>query len=299
MLPNSILVLLGPTASGKSDLAVRIAKESDNLGEVVSADSRQVYRGLNIGTGKITKKEMLGIPHHLLDVANPKKKFSVVDYQTLAREKISEIFSRGHLPIICGGTGFYIECLVNNSILPNVSPNERLRSGLKSKTAEALMKILKKLDPKRAQTIDAKNPRRIIRAIEIARAIGKVPPIKNSSDYEILKIGIKTDPAGMKEKIGKRLDSRLKKGLIAEAKKLHKNGLSWKRMEELGLEYRYLALHLQGKISKKEMIHKLKTEIWRYSKRQMTWWKRDSDIKWFPLAEREKIFEVVGKFFKN
>jgi len=303
---NKILVLLGPTASGKSDLAVQIAKKlartdwgGFNGAEVISADSRQVYKGLDIGTGKITKKEMLSVPHFLLDVANPKKKFTVVDYQKLAREKISEIFSRGHLPIICGGTGFYIDSLIKNATLPDVPPNTALRKNLKGKTAEALMKMLESLDPKRAQTIDVKNPRRLIRAIEIAKVIGKVPPIKESPIYETLEIGIKTESDKLKERISNRLDSRLKKGMIAEVENLHKNGLSWKRMEELGLEYRYLALFLQDKITQEEMVRKLQTEIWHYARRQMTWWRRDTEIKWFPASEQEKIFKEIEKFLRN
>ncbi|NQV88665.1 MAG: tRNA (adenosine(37)-N6)-dimethylallyltransferase MiaA [Parcubacteria group bacterium] len=273
-----ILVILGPTASGKSDLAVKLAKKFN--GEIISADSRQVYKGLDIGTGKITKKEMLGIPHHLLDVANPKKRFTVVEFKRLADKAITDILKRGKLPIICGGTGFYIQAVVDNVVLPDVPPNDKLRVKLEKKTTDELVNILKKLDKKRLSTIDENNRRRLIRAIEIASALGKVPPIKKHSDFDALQIGTKIDDKELRERIHTRLIKRVKQGMITEAKNLHQNRLSWKRMEELGLEYRYLALYLQNKMSKDEMIQKLETEIWHYSRRQMTWFKKDKRIKW-------------------
>ena len=309
MLPK-ILVVLGPTASGKSALAVKLAKKlartkwgGFNGAEIISADSRQVYKGLNIGTGKITKKEMAGVPHHLLDVANPKKRFTVVEYQKLAREKIAEVFSRGRLPILCGGTGFYIQAVVDNIVLPDVPPNPKLRAILKKETSETLFNILLKLDPRRAKTIDPKNSRRLIRAIEIVKALGKVPPLTRSNlvnkvrpCFDTLFIGLALPPEELKKKITVRLFARIREGMIAEAKRLHVDGLSWKRMEELGLEYRYLALLLQDKITKEEMVTKLKTEIWRYAKRQMTWFKRDTRIKWFKTTKENPVEKVIEKF---
>lgn len=275
---DKIIVIVGPTASGKSDLAVEIARQTN--GEVVSADSRQVYRGLNIGTGKITKREMRGVPHHLLDVCSPKKIFTVAEYQKLATKAIDDILSRGKLPIICGGTGFYIQAVVDGIVLPEVAPNAELRAKLEKKSLTDLIKILTKLDPVRAKQIDQKNPRRLIRAIEIATKIGKVPKIKTSAKYDPTFIGIKIEEVELKKRISDRLARRIKQGMINEAKKLHDNGLSWKRMEELGLEYRFLAEHLQGKISRDEMIEQLENAIWQYAKRQMTWFKRDKRIKW-------------------
>ncbi|MEK7575263.1 MAG: tRNA (adenosine(37)-N6)-dimethylallyltransferase MiaA [Patescibacteria group bacterium] len=299
MIPNSkILVILGPTATGKSALAVAIAKKFN--GEIISADSRQVYTGLNIGTGKVTKKEMCGIPHHLLDVANPKKRFTVVDFQKHAREKIAEIFSRGHLPIICGGTGFYIEALVDNVILPDVPPNETLRASLRGQAPETLIATLMKLDPLRAKNIDPKNSRRIIRAIEVATALGAVPPIsKTVSPFGTLHIGLTLPAEELKKKIAARLSVRLKIGMITEAKRLHAKGLSWKRMEELGLEYRYLALFLQNKISKTEMITRLQYEIWHYARRQMTWFSKNKQIHWFKPKNFSKIQTEIKNFLEQ
>ena len=167
ILPK-VLVICGQTATGKSDLAVMLAKKIN--GEVISADSRQVYKGLNIGSGKITKKEMCGIPHYLLDVVHPKQIFSIAEYQTIAQQKIQEIIARGKTPIICGGTGFYIDAITKGIVLPEVAPNTVLRKKLENKTTKELVYILTKLDPARAKTVDIQNNVRLIRAIEIATA---------------------------------------------------------------------------------------------------------------------------------
>jgi len=285
-----IIVILGQTATGKSSLAVKIAKKVN--GEIISADSRQVYKGLDLGTGKITKKEMQGIPHYLLDVVNAKSKFTVVDYKKFADKKIKEIIARGKTPIICGGTGFYIDAVIKNVIFPEVLPNEKLRKILNKKTTEDLFEMLKKLDKRRAKNIDSKNKIRLIRAIEIVKELGKVPSLKKkNSNYEFVKIGLFMPLELLKEKINKRLISRVESGMLKEIQNLHKNGLSWKRMEELGLEYRYVALYLQKKITKQEMLEKLNSEIFKYAKRQMTYFKRDPEIKWFD-ASKEIAFKV-------
>jgi tRNA dimethylallyltransferase len=174
-----ILVIVGPTASGKTGLAIKLAKERN--GEVISADSRQVYKGLDIGTGKVTTAEMDGVKHHLLDVADPKKVFSVSDFQKLGRSAILDIHSRGKLPIVAGGTGFYIQALVDGLVLPEVPPNKTLRKRLEKLSLPELLSELKALDEQRLLTVDTNNPVRIIRAIEIAEALGKVPPLKSKT----------------------------------------------------------------------------------------------------------------------
>jgi tRNA dimethylallyltransferase len=293
---TKIISIVGPTASGKSDLAVKLAKQFK--GEIISADSRQVYKGLNIGSGKITKKEMVGIPHHLLDICDPKKVFTVSDFKKLADKKINEIISRGKTPILCGGTGFYIDAVAKNIILPEVSPNPKLREKLNKLKLEDLQKMLLELDFKRFKNIDLNNKVRLIRAIEIAKAIGKVPKIKSKPLYNILTIGTLWDPEILRKRINIRLKERIKKGMINEVQKLHKNGLSWKRMESLGLEYRYVSLFLQNKITKSEMLEKLQNEIWHYAKRQMTWFQRDKDIFWVEPNKIKAIKEKVKKFLK-
>jgi len=309
---NKIIIILGQTSTGKSDFAVQIAKDIN--GEIISADSRQVYKGMNLGTGKITKKEMMGIPHHLLDVIYPSRIFSVSSFQKIANKKIKEIIKKGKNPIICGGTGFYIDAITNNTIFPEVPPNKKLRVILQKKTTEQLFAMIKTLDKDRASNIDPKNRVRLIRAIEIAKSLGFVPRLKNSSEtnsamaefvsepkYKTFKIGLTLPPEILKEKIETRLLARIKKGMLKEIENLHKQGVSWKRMNALGLEYRYGALYLQNKISKTEMIEKIKIETWHYAKRQKTWFKRDPNTIWInPTKNKDKISATkeIKKFLK-
>lgn len=270
---QKIIVILGPNASGKSDLAVKLAKKFN--GEIVSADSRQIYKGMDLGTGKITKKEMQGIPHYLLDVASPKRKFTVAQYVKLAKKAIERIFKRGKIPIICGGTGFYITALIDGLRIPEVPPNWKLRKKLEKKSTKKLYQILKKIDPERAKTIEKENKRRLIRAIEIAKKLGKVPPLqKEPLPYPVLFLGIERDWKELKKRIRKRLLKRLKKGMIAEVKKLIRSGVSFKRLEEFGLEYCWIAKYLKGEISRKEMINSLEKDIFNFAKRQMRWFKK-------------------------
>lgn len=292
-----ILAILGPTAVGKSDLAVDLAV--DFKGEVISADSRQVYTGLDIGTGKITKEETRGVPHHLLDVASPKEQYTVVDWKRSALNITRDIIQRGHTPIVCGGTGLYIQSIVDNLSFPEVAPNKILRETLETKTPEELCAMLESLDTERLKTIDRDNPRRLIRAIEIATEIGRVPVQKSEPLFETLQIGLTVPRDELRERIHTRLYKRMDGGLVEEAENLHKNGLSYERMIELGLEYRYLALYLQKELSREEMLERLETEISKYAKRQETWFKRDKRIQWFAPSEEDEIKEVVREFLKE
>ena len=294
---QKIIVILGPTASGKTGLAIRLAKTIN--GEVISADSRQVYKGLDIGSGKVTKREMNGVPHHLLDVTSPKNVFNAAQFQKLGQEKVKEIITRGNVPIICGGTGFYIQALVDSPVFPDVPPNKKLREQLEKKSTEKLGALLKKLDSRRYKTIDSNNRPRLIRAIEIANALGKVPKVtKADSPFETLFIGVNPKEAELEKKIHDRLHARLKKGMIREVEQLRSSGISWKRLESFGLEYREIARFLQNKISKKDMVAQLETEINRFSKRQMTWFKRDARIVWFHPKDWPKIKKKAQTFLK-
>jgi len=292
---NKVAVIVGPTSSGKSDLAVCLAKKFN--GEVVSADSRQVYKGMNIGTGKITKKEMRGMPHHLLDVVSPKTRFTVTQYVKKAEKAIEKIHKAGKLPIICGGAGFYIQALIDGISIPEVKPDWTLRKKLEKQTAKELFQQLKKLDSERAKNIDRHNKRRLIRAIEIVLKTGKaVPPMEKRAKYNVLMLGIKIDQARLNEKIENRLLKRLNQGMIEEVKRLSQSGLSWKRLEEFGLEYRHIARYLQNKMTYEEMAEKLQKEIERYAKRQMTWFKKDKRIVWI---DNKKTAETLVKKFLN
>ena len=266
------VAVVGPTASGKSELAVRIAETLG--GEVVSADSRQVYCGMDIGSNKITQGEMRGVPHHLLDVADPGEQFTVADYRLLARQAFNDILSRGKFPIVCGGTGFYIDALLYDTTIPAVPPQAEFRAKLERKSAETLYEQLKRLDPRRAATIEAKNKRRLIRALEIIRATGKPVPLhsEDGPQYKVVFVAPYRTREELKERIAARnTDARLR-DVIEETKKLHnERGLSWERLDSFGLEYRYAARFLQEKLTREEMRDRLIAATWRYAKRQLAW----------------------------
>jgi tRNA dimethylallyltransferase len=279
-----VIVIVGTTAVGKSALAVKIAKKID--GEIISADSRQVYKGLDIGTGKITKKEMKGIPHHILDVVNPKKKFTVAEYQKEATSAIGEVIKRAKVPIICGGTGFYIDALTKGIVFPEVKPNLKLRNSLNKKTLLELFKILNKIDPKRAKDIKNKNELnnkvRLIRAIEIAKYLGRVPKIIEAlPPYKFIKIGLFLPKDLLRKQIEKRVKGMFRQGLLKEIKKLKKEGVSDKRLQELGFEYF------------NPTYEKVVKETIRYTKRQNTWFKRDKEIKWLDVSKNINLDKLI------
>ena len=302
---QKIVVIVGPTASGKSDLAVELARKFG--GEVVSADSRQVYRGLDIGSGKITKREMRGVPHHLLDTASPRRTFTAHDFVVRGRKEIHQISARGKVPIIAGGTGFYIDTLLGRVALPNIPANLKLRKELEKKTPSQLLALLRRKNPSRARAIkkhnEQNNKRRLIRALEVELSTPYPQKHYKGAPFinEVLWVGIAPPKEKLRQKISDRLIARLKKGMVAEAKRLHEKGLSYRRMNELGLEYRYLALFLQSKLTREEMIERLSAKIWQYARRQMSYWRRNKDIRWFrptKTGERE-ITTEVKKFLEN
>lgn len=285
---EKVIVIVGPTASGKSALAVKLAKKIG--GEIISADSRQVYKGLDIGTGKITQKEMQGVPHFGLDIANPKKRFTVAQYKKYADKKIKEILKRKKLPIICGGTGFYIDAVVKGMVLPPVPPNLKLRKELGKNSPTENFKILQKLDKNRAKDIKNKNEInnnvRLIRAIEIASAIGKVPEITvELPPYDFIKIGLGLPLPILEKKIKTRVKQMFKNGLLKEIEKLKKNGVKEKRLKEFGFEYDNPTIDsvILGSVQ--------------YAKRQMTWFKRDKEIIWFQppfsISRNAELLELV------
>ncbi len=299
---NKLIIILGPTATGKSDLAVVLARKLG--GEIISADSRQVYLGMNLGTGKITKKETRGVRHYLLDIADPKRHvFNVIKFKAAAEKAISKITAAGKIPIIAGGTGFWIDAVALNQSFPDVPPNKALRAKLDKLHAAKLFAMLQKLQPKRAAQIDRHNKRRIIRAIEIANAAARTRPLDTAEPkYETIFIGLDLPDNILREKIEKRLDSRLKRGMLEEVKKLHTNGTSWKKLESFGLEYKFCALYLQDKIIKHQMRELLLYAIWHYAKRQRTWFKRNKQIIWLDASKKTTAHKAVAlskKFIIN
>jgi len=292
---KKLIVILGPNASGKSALAVELAKKFN--GEIISADSRQVYKGMDIGTGKITKSEMQGIPHYLLDVSSPKRRFSVAQYQKKANDTIKKIYKKRKIPIICGGTGFYIQSVIDGIIIPEVKPDWKFRNLLEKKSSEQLFQMLKYLDSRRAENIDKHNKRRLVRAIEIIVKTKKhIPILQKKEKFDLLILGITRDKMELQKRIKERLEKWLKQGIIEEVKRLKKSGLSWKRIEEFGLEYKFIAYQLQNKMEYNEMVERLQKAIENYAKRQMTWFKRDKRIYW--LKDKKTAKMLIKKFYK-
>ena len=305
---QKILVILGPTSSGKSDIVIKLAKKFN--GEVISADSRQIYRGMDIGTGKIrithsAKREMLsdGIRHYMIDIASPRTDYNVVKFKKQAEKIIDKILKRKKLPIICGGTGFWIQAIVDNVNFPEVKPDWKMRKKLEKYPARKLFAMLKKLDPDRAKTVDSKNKVRLIRAIEICKKIKKVPKIPDTkyqiSDtrYEFFQIGLKLSKEKLYNNIERRVNSRFQQDMVEEVEKLHAQGLSWKKIQSFGLAYFWIPLYLQNKIAKNELIEKVIRAEKNYAKRQMTWFKRDKRIKW--LKDYNQIKNWTKRFIAN
>lgn len=313
---NKIIVILGLTASGKSDLAIILAKKYN--GEIISSDSRQVYREMDIGTGKVprdpaqksklNKKDFFseGIRHHLIDVVSPKRSYNITHFIRDAKKAILNIQKRGKLPIICGGAGFWTQALIENSVFPPVKPNIKLRKKLEKYPAEKLFSLLEKKDPRSAKTIDRHNRVRLIRALEIIEALGKIPPLKKNGNKlqeltiqtgKIIIVALVPAKEALRKRIEKRLKERLKQGMVEEVQHLRKTGISWKRLESFGLEYKNIALFLQKKILHQTMRENILRETSHYAKRQLTWLRRfekmGANIHWISAPqESQKIIKT-------
>lgn len=274
-----IIAVIGPTASGKSDFAVEYALKHN--GEIISADSRQIYRGLDLGTGKITKEEMRGVPHYMLDIKNPGEDFSVAEYVKMTLPIIDDIFSRGKTPIICGGTGQYIYAVLYKQSFPKVLANKTLRDELEKKSTEELFAELSTKDPARASTIDKHNKVRLIRALEILSTLDAVPqqetPMRRFSFHTY---NLNPSDETIRNRIVKRIEKRIDNGMLDEVKKVLEMNLSNVKLERLGIEYAELGKYLRGECTLSEAKEKLITKTYRYAKRQKTWNK-----KYFPKAE--------------
>lgn len=281
-----LLVLLGPTASGKTALSLEVAKKFNC--EIISADSRQVYKYMDIGTDKILPTSRKGIPHYLIDVADPRERFTVADFKHLAEEKIEEILGRGKIPFIVGGTGLYIDVLTKNFSLP--PENKRLRAQLEKELKKygkaALYKKLKKLDSKNAAKIHPNNARYVIRAIEIFMATKSPKNDKRAEPkYEILQFGLNWPREKLFERIEMRVDAQLKKELIEETKLLLKMGYDKILPSMTSLGYKEIIKYLNGELTLEETAELLKKNTRNYAKRQITWFKRDKNIIWLDAQE--------------
>ena len=283
-----LIVLLGPTGVGKTELSLALGQRCQ--GEVVSADSRQIYRGMDIGTAKATQAERALIPHHLLDLRDPDQVLTVAEYQQLAYAAIDAIHARGHTPLLVGGTGLYIRAVVAGLRIPAVAPNPELRAVLEERLARegvaALFAQLAASDPATAAQIDARNPRRVLRALEILLSTGRSKVELEGSEpppYRILQVGLTRERVALYQRIDRRVDAMLANGLVAETERLLAAGYTRRLPAMTSLGYRECGDYLAGQCDLETAAARIKTETHRYVRHQMTWLRKLKEIRWFDL----------------
>ena len=292
----ALVVIEGTNASGKSGLAVELAARFQ--GEIVSADSRQVFRGLDLGSGKIAPDEMKGVRHHLIDVAEPGAFFSMHDFQRLAYAAIEDIRARGKTPFLVGGTGLYVASVTEGYVMSDRAPDLNYRAELETHTTPALCAMLRELRPD--IDIDWNNRNRVMRVLEKLHD-GDDFAARRDPRYDCLKLGVTWERSALRARIDERLARRVKAGMIDEVKRLMDQGVSTEFLMKLGLEYRFIAQYLTGEIkSENEMLELLATAIKQFAKRQMIWFRRDKDIRWLdmtadPVAEASAL---IGPFLE-
>lgn len=288
-----LIAVVGTNASGKSSLGIELAKKYG--GEIVSADSRQVFRGLDLGSGKITPEEAQGVRHHLIDVCEPNDFFSMADFQKLAYEAIDSTIARGNQPFIVGGTGLYVDCVTEGYKLSNTAPDLEYRDYLETFETPALYEMLKKLMPD--TDVDAKNRNRVMRILEKIHD-GDSGHGEKEPRYEVLKIGVSWDRETLAKRIDERLVRRMEQGMVDEVRRLMDEGATDTFLMKLGLEYRFLTRLIRGEIgSEEEMCESLALAIRQFAKRQMTWFRRDKSIHWLdmtadPIAQASGLIDL-------
>lgn len=295
-MPSPVVVIAGPTASGKSALAVSLAQKF--RGEIISADSRQVYRGLDYGSGKITKQEMQTIPHHLIDVASPRKQFSAFQWITQTKKAIEAITGRAKLPIVCGGTNFYLRILTESWQLPDAKPNRTLRKRLEHQTIEELHRQLESLDPRRQAHIDPRNKRRLIRALEIVMTLQQpVPPIRKTPIGAYLFLAVHRSWPTLQKRILTRLLKRTP-SIIKEVNHLKKQGLSLRRVQSFGLEYEWFGKYSEGSLSRMQAFDATLRDTQRFAKRQIRELHKFSQVIWVETTA-EAVWHVKNFLAAN
>ena len=300
-LQNHLLVIIGPTATGKTKLSIQLANKLE--GEIISADSRQVYRGLDIGTGKDLDEYKYSdkpIPYHLIDIADPMEEYNVAQFQKDFYRVFSDIMDRNKLPILCGGTGFYIKAVLMNFQLPTVGPDKKLRQELETWKLEDLIHGLDKISPGASAKTPVDTKRRVIRSIEVEMNRGKGRgEIKNQKSKIQTSLVLGTDYPReiIRERITFRLHQRLENGMIEEVELLLQNGITHERLDILGLEYRFISMYLQGELTRGEMTTQLNTAIHRFAKKQMTFFrnmeKNGIKINWIPEGNWESALKII------
>ena len=277
---DKLIVIVGTNASGKSGLGVELALRYG--GEIISADSRQVFRGLDLGSGKIAPGEMKGVPHHLIDVCEPGDFFSMHDFQRMAYAAVDGIVARGGTPFLVGGTGLYVACVTEGYVMSDNPPDLEYRAYLETFETPELYAMLVKAVPD--TDVEPKNRNRVMRLLEKLHAGDDHVP-HNQPRYECLKLGVTWERETLKRRIDERLERRLNAGMVEEVRGLMDRGVSVDFLMKLGLEYRFITQYLTGEISsREEMVERLSTAIKQFAKRQMTWFRRDKDILWLDMT---------------
>ncbi|MEW5706076.1 MAG: tRNA (adenosine(37)-N6)-dimethylallyltransferase MiaA [Actinomycetota bacterium] len=307
---RKLIAIVGPTATGKSNVAIELAKRID--GEIISADSMQIYKGMDIGTAKVTPDEMNGIPHHLIDIISPAEPFSVAEYQKLARRIIDEISERGKIPILVGGTGLYVRSVIDKLEFPSGEISSKVRRQLEQRAklegSEVLYKELIEKDPKAAEIVHPNNVRRIIRALEIIELTGKPFSYYHSewksreSIYDLAIFGLTMDRKLLYERIDRRVDKMIEAGLIDEVKELQSKGYEKFLTSQQAIGYKELIRYLKGESSLEEAIDIIKSRTRQYAKRQLTWFRADPRIKWIDVTRKtpaEVADEIINELKKR
>lgn len=294
---EKLFVIAGTNASGKSGLGIELAKNND--AEIISADSRQIFKGLNLGSGKVTQDEMQGVPHHMLDVAEVNEFYPMPKFQQMAYEKIDEVISRGRLPILVGGTGLYINAIVDGYNIQEEKVDLELRDKLRALSKEELINQLKERSPQALEGLDINNKQRIVRALE--RVMSGVTKKPNTPRYETCIIGVTWPREVLYERIRERLDRRLEQGMIDEVKNLREAGATDDFLYRLGLEYRYILMYLRGEFKDYQSFYdKLFMEIRHLAKEQMTWFRKREDMHWIDMTKdpMQEAQSILNQFFK-
>lgn len=302
---EKIVVIIGPTAVGKTKLSIALAKRFN--GEIISGDSMQVYKGLDIGTAKIKQEEMEGIPHYLIDIKEPDESFSVAEFQSLVKQHIKDISNRGKLPIIVGGTGLYIQSVIYDYQFSHVpSSDQGIREKLEKKALEegnqALHDQLKQIDPISAERIHPNNIRRVIRALEVYYCTGKtMSELQNKKQelcYDAALLGLTMEREELYDRINQRVDKMIEEGLLKEVRKLYDSGLSGECQSIQGIGYKELYEYFSGKATLEEAIEKLKQNSRRYAKRQLTWFRNKMPAKWFDMTNvktSQQFYHIISE----
>lgn len=303
---QKLLVVVGPTAVGKTEISIQLAKRLN--GEIISADSMQIYCGMDIGTAKPTLEEQAGIPHHMLDIVDPGQPFSVADYQSQARQKIEEIAARGRMPILAGGTGLYVRAVIDPYNFIPADTDWDLRARLRRQAQEAgldaLHQWLSEIDPVAAERIHTNDERRIIRALEVYQTTGQPLSFwEQQTDrqkplYDLIMIGLSRPRTELYERINQRVDLMLEQGLLAEAQDLMAKGLDETFIASQAIGYKEFFAYLRGKESLAEASERLKQGTRRYAKRQLTWFRADKRVQWIEVGENSTAVELVNEILQ-